>query len=492
MSQPTPTQSIPLTDAKRWRAYWVCVAVAGLTILDLTKVNVALPSIETAFDASSTELQLIVSGYVLTFGLTLVPAGRIGDQRSRRALFVIGLSLFTLTSLACALAPNGAVLLIARLLQGVAAGIQMPQVLGLVQQLFQGAERGKAFGLFGATIGIATAFGPTLGGLAIAIGGPEDGWRGIFWMNVPLSLIAIGLALWLLPETRTKSTKPLQLDPVGILLFGITVVALMWPFLFTTGSPDDNPARWWLLVVFVFAATAFVAWERHYAASGRHPLVPLALFGVSSYRNGTVLASAYFSAMPSMFLLTTLYLQHGLGLEPVFAGMVSIGFALMSAVASWIGGNLVNRFGRPLVVWGLAIMLVTVGLLVLAALLTPPAVTPWAMAGVMVFGGFGGGLVISPNQTLTLADIPVRQGGLAGSVGQLGQRIGTAVGTAVTLSLFYATIYRETGSADTQDLAVFHDAYAIGMLAVAVFIAVAFGVGVADLSARRRQRRSLA
>jgi len=442
MSQPSqpPTLSIPLSDAKRWRAYWVCVAVAALTILDLSKVNVALPSIQEAFDASSTELQLVVSGYVLTFGLTLVPAGRIGDQRSRRVLFVIGLSLFTLTSLACGLAPNGAVLLVARLLQGVAAGIQMPQVLGLVQQLFQGPERGRAFGLFGATIGIATAIGPTLGGLAIALGGPEDGWRWIFWMNVPLSIIAIALALWLLPETRTRSSRPLSLDPVGVLLFGVTVLALMWPFLFTTGSPDDNPARWWLLVVSVFFAIAFVAWERRYTASGRHPLVPLSLFGVSSFRNGTLLAAAYFSAAPSMFLLTTLYLQHGLGLAPVFAGMVTIGFALMSAVSSWIGGNLVNRLGRPLVVWGLALVLTGVGLLVLAALFTPPEITPWAMAWAMVVGGFGGGLVISPNQTLALADIPVKQGGLAGSVGQLGQRIGTAVGTAVTLSLFYATI----------------------------------------------------
>ncbi|MDQ0576112.1 MFS transporter [Agromyces albus] len=492
MTESPLTQEIPLTPQKRWRAYWVCVAVAALTILDLSKVNVALPSIEEAFGSTSTELQLIVSGYVLTFGLTLVPAGRVGDQRSRRNLFVIGLTLFTITSLACAVAPNSAVLLVARLLQGVAAGIQMPQVIGLIQQLFQGPERGKAFGLFGATIGIATAFGPTLGGLAIAIGGPEDGWRGIFWMNVPLSIVAIVFALRLIPETRTRSSRPLSLDPIGVLLFGVTVVALMWPFLFTTGSPSDNPDRWWLLVVFVLGVTGFIAWERHYAASGRHPLVPLSLFSVSSFRNGTVLASVFFAAMPSSFLLTTLYLQHGLGIAPVFAGMVSIGYALMSAVSSWMGGNLVNRLGRPLVVWGLAILLAGTGLLVLAALVTPPAMTPWAMAAAMVIGGFGTGLVISPNQTLTLTDIPVKQGGLAGSVGQLGQRIGTAVGTAVTLSLFYSTIYRENGSEEGADLGVYHDAYGVGMLAVAIFVAVALAVGIADLGARRRQRRSLA
>ncbi|UOQ88461.1 MFS transporter [Agromyces endophyticus] len=489
MSQPPVTRSIPLSDEHRWRAYWVCVAVAALTILDLSKVNVGLPSIEDAFGATSTELQLIVAGYVLTFGLTLVPAGRIGDQRSRKTLFVVGLSLFTLTSLVAALAPNATVLLVARLVQGVAAGIQMPQVLGIIQELFHGAERGKAFGLFGATIGLATAFGPTLGGLMIAIGGPTDGWRGIFWINVPLALIAIALAIWLLPVTRHPSDKPLSLDPVGLVLFAVTVVALMWPFLLTTGSPDDDPARWWVLVLFVLALTAFIAWERRYAASGRHPLVPLNLFGVSSFRNGISLASVYFAAMPSMFLLTTLYLQHGLGLEAVFAGMVGIGFALLSALSSWIGGNLVNRLGRPLVVWGLVLLLVGIGLLVLAALATPPEVTPWAMAGAMVIGGAGGGLVVSPNQTLTLMDIPVKQGGLAGSVGQLGQRIGTAIGTAVTLSLFYSTIFRE--SSGEPDLEVYHDAYGLGMLAVAVFVAIAFAIGVADLGARRRERRPL-
>ncbi|KAA9111513.1 MFS transporter [Microbacterium rhizomatis] len=479
------TLTIELSPARRWRAFWVCVTVAAITILDLSKVNVALPSIEAALGAQSTELQLIVSGYVLTFGLFLVPMGRLGDQRSRRTLFIVGLSLFTLASLVCAIAPTTTVLLIARLVQGVAAGIQMPQVLGLIQQLFQGKERGRAFGLFGATIGVATAFGPTLGGLVIALGGPTDGWRWIFWMNLPLGLIAIALAIWVLPTTRTRSRKPLELDPVGVGLFAVTVLALMWPFLFTTGSPDDNPQRWWLLVVFVLFAGAFVAWERRYTASGRNPLIPFSLFRVSSYRNGTIIQSAYFTALPSMFLLTTLYLQSGLGIPPVFAGMVTIGFALSSAISSWYGGNLVSRFGRPIVVWGLALVLLCVAGLTIAALYAPDAITAYVMAAVMVIGGIGGGLVIAPNQTLTLADIPVKQGGLAGSVGQLGQRIGTAVGTAVALALFYSTIYREDPGS-SSDSVVFHDAYGFGMIAVALFVSIAFVVAVVDLSARRR------
>ncbi|MWB97476.1 MFS transporter [Agromyces seonyuensis] len=488
--EPPKTRDIPLTRNRKWQAYWVAVSVAAITILDLSKVNVALPSIETALGAGSTELQLIVAGYVLTFGLVLVPMGRLGDQRSRKALFIVGLSLFGLTSLVAALAPNATVLLIARLAQGVAAGIQMPQVLGLVQQLFQGRERGTAFGLFGATIGIATAFGPTLGGLLIALGGPTDGWRWIFWINVPLVLIAIALAIWVLPQTRTRSSRALQLDPVGILIFAVTVLALMWPFLFTTGTSADNPARWWLLVVFVLGLALFIWWEQRYAASGKSPLIPPALFSITSWRNGTLLVAVYFAGMPAAFLLTTLYLQNGLGLEPLYAGMVTIGFALTSAVTSWYGGKLVERFGRPLVVLGLIVLLAGFALLVLLAILTPAEITPWAMAGAMVIAGAGGGFVVSPNQTLTLAEVPVRQGGLAGSVGQLGQRIGTAIGSAVTLSLFYSTIAGEPSS--ESQLSVYHHAYGVGMAGVAVFIGIAFVVSVVDLGARRKaQSRAL-
>ena len=482
------TSSIPLDHGQRWRAFWVCVSVAALTILDLSKVNVALPSIEQALGAESTELQIVVSGYVLLFGLALVPFGRLGDQRSRKQLFIIGLSLFTLTSIVCAMAPTTEVLLAGRLVQGLAAGIQMPQVIGTIQQLFTGKERGRAFGLFGATIGIATAFGPTLGGLMIALGGAQDGWRFIFWINAPLCLAVLAGVIWLLPKTRMPSAARLELDPVGLGLFAVVVVTLMWPFLFTTGSPDDDPRRWWTLALFAVFAVLFFRWEHRYAQSGRAPLIPLGLFSVASFRNGTLIAATYFTAIPAMFLLTTLFLQLGVGLEPVFAGMVSIGFALASAVSAWYGGYLVGRFGRPLVVWGLGVVLVSVVALTVVAFTVPVDVVAYAMAAVMLVAGIGAGLVVAPNQTLTLAEIPTRSGGLAGSVGQLGQRIGTAVGTAVALSLFYSAIYRDQGS-DRHGIDVFHDAYAYGMISVAAFLLIAFALGVFDLVARRRSRR---
>ncbi|WP_221584099.1 MFS transporter [Microbacterium sp. G2-8] len=485
--EPPVTRTIQLDHAGRWRAFWVCVSVAALTILDISKVNVGLASIEQALGGGSTELQLVVSGYILAFGLFLVPFGRIGDQRSRRTLMVVGLIAFTGTSILCALAPNIWVLVVGRFLQGIAAGIQMPQVMGTIQQVFTGRERGAAFGLFGATIGLATAFGPTLGGLLIGLGGETDGWRWIFWMNVPLCIVVLALAIRLLPEVRRPSGEKLSLDPVGLVLFAIVVVTLMVPFLFTTGSPDDMPARWWLLVPCVLVAAGFIAWERRYAKSGGQPLVPLRLFRVTSWRNGTLLQSLYFAALPSVFLLTALYLQTGLGLEAVYAGMVTIGFALMSALTSWYGGKIVLRFGRGLVVFGLAVVLVAIVGLVAIAHLASDAATPWLMVGALIVGGIGGGFVISPNQTLTLAEIPPAEGGLAGSVGQLGQRIGNAIGAAIALSLFYSTIYREEVAGSGSE--VFHDAYGTGLLSAALFVAAALVVALVDLGGRRRSER---
>lgn len=468
----------------RWRAYWVCVAIAALTIIDMTKVNVALPAIEDSLHAGSTQLQLVVSGYVLTFGLALVPAGRLGDQRSRKTLFIVGLAIFSLTSVLAGLAPDPTVLLIARLLQGIGAGIQMPQVMGTIQELFQGAERGRAFGLFGATIGLGTAFGPTLGGLLIQAGGPEWGWRLMFLVNLPLGIAAIIATMVLLPSSpRTAEREPLSMDPVGIVIFGLAVVSLMWPFLFTTGAPTDDPNRWWVLVVFILALALFVWWEARYERRGRQPLIPLRLFRVTSYRNGVIVSSLYFSAMPSMFLLSTVFLQHGLGLSAVFAGMTTISFAIASAVTSWWGGLLVNRHGRRVVVLGMVIVLISVVLLVGVTMLLPVSAIPWGVAAVMLLGGAGGGLVISPNQTLMLEDISVREGGLAGSVGQLGQRVGNAIGAAVALSLFYATTFQEQGSVPAAQVPF--DAFRVGMLSVAILLALALTAAVVDLAVRR-------
>jgi MFS family permease len=472
------------TDRARWQAFAVAVSVAALTILDLSKVNVGLPSIEESLGAGATELQVIVAGYALAFGLALVPAGRLGDIYSRKIMFVIGLSGFTAASLLCALAPDIETLVLGRILQGVAAGVQMPQVLGLVQQLFQGEARGRAFGVFGATIGVSTAFAPSLGGLLILLGGPEDGWRLLFWMNIPLGLAAIYFALRLLPR-RTGARRGSDLDLFGVLLLGIATFSLLFPFVLTTGGPGDSPLRWLWLLVAAGAGLAFVLWERAYQRRGRSPVVHFALFRTSSYRNGLLLATAYFGALPAVFLLSTLYLQEGLGLEPVFAGLVSIPFALTSAVTAFVGGRLVGRYGRALVVFGLVFVIIGFTLDLVLAITLPPELAPYGMGAALLVAGIGGGFVISPNQTLTLAEIPVEEGGVAGSMAQLGQRIGTSIGVAAATSAYFATILKESGQ--VAELTAYHDGFRNGVVISIGLIVLAFALAVTDLVARRQR-----
>jgi len=478
-----PAPAPALTDRAKWQAFAVAVSVAALTILDLSKVNVGLPSIEKSLGAGATELQVIVAGYALAFGLALVPSGRLGDIYSRKLMFVIGLSGFTAASLVCALAPNIETLVVGRILQGIAAGVQMPQVLGLVQQLFQGAARGRAFGLFGATIGVSTAFAPSLGGLLILLGGPTDGWRLLFWMNLPLGIAAIVFALKLLPR-RSGAAAASNLDLFGVLLLGIATFSLLFPFVLTTGGPNDSPLRWlWLVSAAVFGAV-FVVWELGYQKRGKSPVVHFALFRSSSYRNGLLLATAYFGALPAVFLISTLYLQQGLGLAPVFAGLVSIPFALTSAITAFIGGRLVQKYGRKLVVFGLCFVIVGFSLDLVMAISLPADLAPYGMGAALLVAGIGGGFVISPNQTLTLADVPVSEGGVAGSMAQLGQRIGTSIGVAAATSMFFATILHETGG--DIALAVYREGFRNALLISIALIVAALALGIVDLVVRHR------
>ena len=478
--QGTPTAN-GLDERQTWRAYAVAVGVASLTILDLAKINVAIPAISDDLGAGPTEVQLLVAGFVLAFGLLLVPSGRFGDLYSRRGMFLAGLALFTLSSLACAVSFSIEMLIAGRIAQGFAAGMLMPQVLGLVQQLFQGPARGKAFGVFGAVIGLSTAFGPTLGGFLVGVGGENLGWHLLFWMNVPLGIAAFIFAVRLLPKTQhTPEGAVKDFDIIGTVLLGLTVFTLMLPFVLTTGTDADNPARWWLLAGAIVFGGLFLAWEKRYIAAGRVAIIDFQLFRIPSFRNGVAISSFYFAAMPSTFIVLTLWLQQGLGFSPIVAGMVTIPFALFSAFTSWRAGLVVHRIGRPLVVWGLAGVIAGFGSLILLSSVVPAAWMAWAVAGAMVIAGLGGGAVISPNQTLMLEDVPVASGGLAGSIAQVGQRIGTAMGLAAVLSVYFGVVSRQ-GAELTNS---YVSGFSWGMAVVASFIALALVFALLDLKRR--------
>jgi EmrB/QacA subfamily drug resistance transporter len=465
-------------DPRRWKALAVCLVGGFMVLLDVSIVNVALPSIRTGLQASESELQWVVSGYALTFGLLLVPAGRIGDVRGRRTMFMVALGLFSLASLACGLVPSSLFLVIARLVQGLAGGLLTPQISALIQQMFRGPERGTAFGLFGAMVGISTAVGPLLGGVLIAAFGAAEGWRSVFFINLPIGLAAIPLAWRLLPRPDPTERRRHDYDPVGVVLLGLGITVLLLPLV--QEQQWKGGAKWLLVPAAVVLLVVFIAWEVRYTRRDKEPLVDLALFRLRSYTLGSALITLYFAGFTPLFFVFTLYLQIGLGYSALAAGLAITPFALGSAVAAALGGRIVYRFGRSLVVLGLVLVLAGFVGTLIAVHLVPAHGTAWATLAPLLLGGMGSGLVISPNQALTLAEVPVQHAGSAGGLLQVGQRIGAAVGIAAVGSVFFARLAATQG----RDFA---GAFERGMVVATAFLVAALLLALADVAVGRRR-----
>lgn len=425
-------------DPRRWRALSVTLVAGFMTLLDVSIVSVALPSMREALGTDAAGVQWVVSGYALTFGLVLVPAGRLGDAFGRRRIFLVALAAFVLTSAMAGAAPTIELLVAARLLQGVAAGFLAPQNSALIQQLFRGAERGKAFGLFGATVGLSTATGPVVGGLLIGLFGEDLGWRTIFFVNVPIGVVALVLAARLLPTGRPSGTNT-DIDVVGTVLLGLGAVLVLLPLV---QAESGGLARlWWLFLLGAAVIAAFVRWERRVVSRGREPVFDVRLLTQTrGYAAGVAVGTVYFIGFSGIWLVFALYFQTGLGWTPLHSGLSVVPFAIGAAGSAAVAGRLVSRFGRLLTVIGLSV--VSAGLLVTAYLvyaLDPDTLT-WAVLPALFVAGLGGGFVISPNITLTLRDVPVRMAGAAGGGLQTTQRFGAALGSAVLPGLFYVVL----------------------------------------------------
>lgn len=430
-----PTAEPP--DPRRWRILGVTLLVGFMALLDVTVVNVAIPSMQAGLNTDTPTIQWVVSGYALAFGLTLVAGGRLGDVYGRRTLMMVGLTGFILGSAASGLASDVELVIIARLVQGASAGLLTPQSSGLIQQLFSGRERAIAFGYFGTTVGVASAIGPILGGALIALFGEDTGWRYIFGINVPIGLLAMIFIWRLVPGrvgalTRTRAER--HIDVVGAVLLGAAVFALLLPVVESESGP--GPILWVLLAV-PFLVAAFVLWERREDARGVAPLLDLQLLrGTPGYTSGVLIGALYFTGFTGVLLVISIFLQTGVHLTPLQAGLVVTPFAVGTAVMSPIAGRLVTRLGRSITVLAISVMMSGL-LVVLLALPDSAAEFSWPMLALpLLLAGLGGGAVISPNQALSLAGVPPRMGGAAGAALQTGQRIGSALGAAVMVTAY--------------------------------------------------------
>ncbi len=472
---PTAPDAAQEPDPRRWKALAVCLVAGFMALLDVSIVNVALPSMREGIGASESDLQWVVSGYALTFGLVLVSAGRLGDTTGRRRMFVIGVGVFTFSSILAGLAPSAEVLVAARLLQGVGGGLLNPQVSALIQQMFRGAERGRAFGMFGTTVGISTAIGPILGGTIIAALGVEMGWRWIFFVNIPVGIGAILLALrWIPGRTEEdRSRRREKLDPVGVVLLGAGVLCLLLPLV---EGRQGGSRPWWLALLGAAFLVAFVLWERRVSAHDGDPLVDLRLFGLRGYTPGAIVGTVYFAGFTAVFFVLTIFFQEGLGYSALLAGAATTPFAAGAAITATIGGRLVSRYGRAVVTAGIAV--VVVGLVAVDVVLSTVdgRAVGWALALPLLVAGLGSGFVIAPNITLTLDDVPVERAGTAGGVLQTGQRMGTAAGIALIGAIFFAV----AADGDLQHAA------AVALRVTLGTVLLSLVASVVDLVRRRR------
>ncbi|RLV50137.1 MFS transporter [Nocardioides mangrovicus] len=464
-------------EQDRWRALALCLVAGAMTLLDVSIVNVALPTIRSGLHAGDATIQWVVAGYSLAFGVALVPAGRLGDARSRRQVFIVGVAVFTLASAACGAAQSPLWIALARVVQGAGGGLITPQVSGFIQNLFKGPERGRAFGLFGTTIGVSTALGPLLGGLLVQLGGSDFGWRLVFYVNAPIGLALVVLALRWLPRTERGPRQ--SLDPVGVLLFAASVVLVLLPVVEGKQGERLSQRPWWLLAVAAALLVGFWRWERHWDRRGRATLVDLALPRIRSYVFGLGLGTFYFAGFTSIFIILTLYLQTGLHYSALQAGATQVAFAVGSATSAYVAGGLVGRFGRWLAVTGLVMVAVAlVGLDVVVPRVEGDV--GLKLAPLLLLAGLGGGMVISPNITLSLDEVDPAKAGAGGGLLQTAQRTGSAIGVAVVLAQFFDQVGATRGD--------FGEAFSVALRTTLGLVLVALLIALVDLG-RRAVRR---
>ncbi|NGN65196.1 MFS transporter [Streptomyces sp. A7024] len=406
---------------------------AALPLIDFFIVNVALPTIERDLNAGESVLEMVVAGYGVSYAVLLVLGGRLGDTYGRRRLFLWGLALFGLTSLACGLAPDAWTLVAARVAQGAASALMLPQVLATIHAATSGDRRGKALGLYGATGGISSVAGQLLGGLLVSANLLGTGWRAIFLVNVPVAAVALLLALRTVPDSRSEQRA--RSDIAGTVLLAASLIALLLPL--TEGRAAGWPVwSWALLIAAPFLAWAFYAVERRGEATGGSPLLPPSLLREPALRTGLAIGLPLFLGFGGFMFVVAVALQQGLSLGPVAAGMALVPMCAAFFAASLTGPRLIPKHGRRVMTWGALIQGAGLALLGATVLWRWPDLGPLGMAPGMAVLGFGQGLQLPTYFRVVLGSVPAERAGAGSGLAVTNQQSCLALGVAILGSLF--------------------------------------------------------
>ncbi len=411
----------------------VVLAVCSLSLfivgLDATIVNVALPSIRTDLNVSVSGLQWTLDAYTLVIASFLMLAGSTGDRLGRRRVFQAGLAIFTLGSLLCSLAPSLGWLVTFRAVQAVGGSMLNPVALSIVANTFTGSrERARAIGVWGAVFGISMALGPVVGGALVA----AVGWRGVFWVNIPVGAAAIVLTALAVPESRAaRSRRP---DPAGQVLVVVMLATLVYAIIEGPRAGWGSAAILGCFGLAALAAAGLAAWELRRA----EPLLDLRFFRSVPFAGATVIAICAFSALGGFLLLNTLYLQDVRGLSPLHAGLYTLPMGAMTIVFAPLSGRITGRRGPrvPLVIAGAAL---AAGAAALTGL-GPATPVGWLIAAYAVFGA-GNGLVNAPITNTAVSGMPRAQAGVAAAVASTSRQVGQSLGVAVAGSVVTSSLH---------------------------------------------------
>ena len=408
----------------RWRGNpWAVLLTLSLgffmTLLDLTIVNIALPSMIDQLRASLDEVLWVVNAYVLILAVLLITAGRLGDVRGQRNVFIFGVAVFTVASLLCGISQNPAELIAARGLQGLGAAMLMPQTMALIVATFPAERRGTALGVWGAVAGVATIAGPTLGGFLVT----TFDWRWIFFVNLPIGVIVLFASFVVIPSVRQERRH--QLDVGGVLI--ATASLFCFSFALTEGQRYHwNTWIWTLAAASVVLLAIFLVQQR--GKQNSEPLVPFSLFRDRNYTILNWISAAVSIGMIGMFLPLTIYLQSVLGYSALKSGLVMAPMSLVSMVIAPMAGRLSDKIGgKYILMTGLTLY----GLGMTWLLLVARPGSGWAaFLAPMFVGGIGTGCVFAPMATEAMRGVEPRMAGAASGVYNTVRQIGSVVGSA--------------------------------------------------------------
>ncbi|MFD3483745.1 MFS transporter [Streptomyces sp. NPDC058665] len=468
----TTTSSGGPGDRRRWLALAVVMTAAFMDLVDVTIVNIAIPSIERDLSASFGSIQWITAGYALAFAAGLITGGRLGDIYGRKRLFLIGITGFTLASALCGFAANPEMLVASRLLQGAMAAMMVPQVLAIIHVTFPAHERGKVFGMFGAIVGLGAVSGPLLGALLTQwnLFGLE--WRPIFLINLPVGIAGVILGRRFI--TESKAPQALRLDVVGVVLVTGALLMLIYPL--TRGRELGWPLWGHLCMagsVLVFAA--FVAYERVKTRKDGSPLVELSLFKVKSFAAGIAVQLTFGVALGVFFLVWTLYMQIGLGWSPLHAGLTGLPFSVAVSTAAGLSvQKLVPRFGRKVLQCGALTMATGVLLYIWESGRYGADITSWQMLPPLLVMGAGMGLIVAPLTDAVLSDVPREHSGSASGLINTVQQMGTALGLGLVSVVFFGVVDDRAATTPDAVARAFEDGFQNALLWVAAVLVAIF------------------